>query len=280
MNPQHCQERWREGNIDETGSGPTMINLTGKVAIVTGGTRGIGAAIVEMCAGLGARVVFTGRDDAAGAAVAGRIGDAGQVRFLQGDVTAPGFPDRLVDNVLGQEGRIDILVNNAGTLSRGDVAACTDAEWNTVVETNVTAVFRLCRTVVPIMRRQFAERRSTGAIVNIASDWALVAAKNAVAYGASKGAIAQLTRSMAADHAKEGIRVNAVCPGDTETDMLLSERDDESANDLLARLGQSIPLGRVGKPAEIAAAVAFLASDAAGFITGVMLPVDGGHTAW
>jgi NAD(P)-dependent dehydrogenase (short-subunit alcohol dehydrogenase family) len=256
-----------------------LIDLTGKVAIVTGGTRGIGAAIVEMLAGLGARVVFTGRDDALGADVAGRLGDD-RVRFIQGDVTAPGFSDRLTDDVLAKEGRIDVLVNNAGILSRGDVVACTDAEWDAVLETNVTAVFHLSRAVVPIMRRQFQDGGTGGAIVNIASDWALVAAVNAVAYGTSKGAVAQLTRSMAADHAKDGIRVNAVCPGDTETDMLLSDRGSGSRTELLDQLGKSIPLGRVGKPTEIAAAVAFLASDAAGFITGILLPVDGGHTAW
>jgi len=258
-----------------------MIDLSDKVTIVTGGTRGIGAAIVGMCAGLGAQVVFTGRDEAAGAAVLADItATSGQARYLQGDITAPGFPDRLVDEVIGHEGRIDILVNNAGILSRGDATDCTDAEWESVMETNVTAVFRMCRAIVPIMRKQFGETGQRGSIVNIASDWALVAAQNAVAYGASKGAIAQLTRSMAIDHAKDGIRVNAVCPGDTETDMLLSERGDEARGLVLARLGQSIPLGRVAQPAEIAAAVAFLASDAAAFITGIMLPVDGGHTAW
>jgi meso-butanediol dehydrogenase/(S,S)-butanediol dehydrogenase/diacetyl reductase len=257
-----------------------VIDLNGKIAIVTGGTRGIGAAIVEMCAGLGAQVVFTGRDEAAGSRVVESCGNGAQVRFLQGDVTGPGFPDRLTEDVLGREGRIDILVNNAGILSRGDVVDCTEAEWNAVMETNVTAMFRLCRAVVPIMRRQFQESGQPASIVNIASDWALVAAVNALAYGASNGAVAQLTRSLAADHAKDGIRVNAVCPGDTETEMLLSERGDAPTAAVLADLGKALPLGRVGKPEEIAAAVAFLASDQAAYITGIMLPVDGGHTAW
>jgi len=258
-----------------------VIHLADKIIIVTGGTRGIGAAIAETCAELGGKVVLTGRDDEAGAAIEGRIRITGGVaRFVQGDVTAPGFPDRLMDDVLTQEGRIDVLVNNAGVLSRSNVADCTDAEWDSVIATNVTAVFQLCRAVVPVMRRQFTTEGRVGVIVNIASDWALVGARNAVAYGASKGAIAQLTRSMAIDHAKEGIRINAVCPGDTETDMLLSGRGEEGRAALLSRLGDAIPLGRVGKPVDVAAAVAFLASDAASYITGTLLPVDGGNTAW
>lgn len=258
-----------------------MIQLAEKVLIVTGGTRGIGAAIAGTCADLGGMVVFTGRNEKDGAAIEGGIRARGKsARFVQGDVTAPGFPERLMDDVLGQEGRIDVLVNNAGILSRSNAADCTDAEWNAVIATNLTAVFQLCRAVVPVMRRQFKEDGRAGAIVNIASDWAVVGAHNAVAYGASKGAIAQLTRSMAVDHAKDGIRVNAVCPGDTETDMLLSGRGDETRGNVLRRLGQAIPLGRVGEPIDVAAAVAFLASDAAGYVTGILLPVDGGSTAW
>ena len=258
-----------------------MIQLAEKVVIVTGGTRGIGAAIAGTCADLGGRVVLTGRNEKEGVAIEGGIRARGNsARFIQGDVTTPGFPERLMDDVLGQEGRIDVLVNNAGILSRSNAADCTDAEWDAVIATNLTAVFQLCRAVVPVMRRQFKEYGRAGAIVNIASDWAVVGAHNAVAYGASKGAIAQLTRSMAIDHAKDGIRVNAVCPGDTETDMLLSGRGNENWEDVLRRLGQAIPLGRVGEPVDVAAAVAFLASDAADYVTGILLPVDGGSTAW
>ncbi len=146
--------------------------------------------------------------------------------------------------------RIDVLVNNAGILSRSNAADCTDAEWDTVIATNVTAVFQLCRAVVPVMRRQFTADGRSGAIVNIASDWAVVGAHNAVAYGASKGAIAQLTRSMAVDHAKDGIRVNAVCPGDTETDMLLSGRGDEKREDVSGPSGSdhsAAPRRRTGR---------------------------------
>jgi NAD(P)-dependent dehydrogenase (short-subunit alcohol dehydrogenase family) len=122
--------------------------------------------------------------------------------------------------------------------------------------------------------------RGSGAIINNCSVLGLKACPGAAAYNTSKGAIAQLTRSMAIDHAHDGIRVNAVCPGDTETDMLLSGRGEEKPEDVLRQLGQSIPLGRVGKPVDVAAAVAFLASDAASYMTGVLLPVDGGSTAW
>ena len=257
-----------------------MIHLADKVVIVTGGTRGIGAAIAELCAELGGRILLTGRSAEAGGIVEGRIrAKGGAARFIEGDVTASGFADQLVEDVLRQEGRIDVLVNNAGVLSRTNVVDCTNAEWDAVIATNVTAVFRLCRAVVPVMRRQFEGTTQTGAIINIASDWAIVGAHNAVAYGASKGAIAQLTRSMAIDHAKDGIRVNAVCPGDTETEMLLSGRGGEDRKAVLRRLAEAIPLGRVGQPEDVAGAVAFLASDAASYITGVLLPVDGGSTA-
>jgi NAD(P)-dependent dehydrogenase (short-subunit alcohol dehydrogenase family) len=138
---------------------------------------------------------------------------------------------------------------------------------------NVTALFRMSRAVVPVMRSQ-----KSGAIINIASDWGLVAAQSAAAYGASKGAVVQLTRSMAADHARDGIRVNAVCPGDTDTQML-DPGNDAGRAARLQKMADAIPLGRIAQPRDIAAVIAFLASDDAAFITGAMLPVDGGNSA-
>src|SRR5690348_12117746 len=150
-----------------------VIHLADKVVVVTGGTRGIGAAIAETCAELGGKVVLTGRDDKSGAEIEQKIRTKGGVaRFVQGDVTAAGFPDRLMDDVIMQEGHIDVLVNNAGILSRSTIAGCTDTEWDSVIATNVTAVFQLCRAVVPVMKRQFKAQGTAGVIVNIASDWA------------------------------------------------------------------------------------------------------------
>ncbi|HQT65298.1 MAG: short-chain dehydrogenase [Acidocella sp. 20-57-95] len=243
--------------------------LTGKITLITGATAGIGMATARLFAERGAKLLLTGRNEAAGNALAAELG----ADFLAQDIAAPEAASRLVACALGLHGRLDVLVNNAGVLFNGTVATCTDAEWDRIMAVNVTSVFRLCRAVVPVMAAQ-----KSGAIINVASDWGLVAATDALAYGTSKGAIVQLTRSMAADHARQGIRVNAVCPGDTDTAML---RGDSRAADeaRFAAMAEAIPLGRIGQPRDVAAAIAFLASDDAAFITGAMLPVDGGNSA-
>jgi NAD(P)-dependent dehydrogenase (short-subunit alcohol dehydrogenase family) len=243
--------------------------LTGKIALITGATSGIGMATAQLFAERGARVLLSGRNAEVGAALAAELGGD----FLAADVAAPGAATALVDWAVSRHGRLDILVNNAGILFRGDSQDCTDAQWDAVLAVNVTAVFRLSRAAVPVMAAQ-----GGGVIVNVASDWGLVGAQKAIAYGTSKGAIVQMTRSLAADHARQGIRVNAVCPGDTETPMLrtLAGPDPEAG---FRAMAAAIPLGRIGQPRDSAAAIAFLASDDASFITGAMLSVDGGSSA-
>ncbi len=243
--------------------------LAGKVALITGGTAGIGMATARLFAERGAKVMLSGRNAQAGAALAAELGGA----FLAVDVAAPEAAERLVEWAVRRHGRLDVLVNNAGILFQGDARDCTDAQWDMTLAVNVTAVFRLSRAAVPVMAAQ-----GGGAIVNVASDWGLVGADRAVAYGASKGAVVQLTRSMAADHARQGIRVNAVCPGDTDTPMLRREAG-AAGEDRLRAMAEAIPMGRLGQPRDVAAAIAFLASEDAAFITGAMLPVDGGNSA-
>jgi NAD(P)-dependent dehydrogenase (short-subunit alcohol dehydrogenase family) len=246
------------------------MSLDGKIALVTGATRGIGRAVAEELARRGASLVLTGRTWEALEAVARPLGAEGLVL----DVTDPGAAERAVEAAVARWGRLDVLVNNAGVWVPGSAPDCTDEDWDRIFAVNVTALFRFSRAAVRAMRGQ-----GGGAIVNVASDWALVGARDALSYAASKGAVAQITRSMALDHAREGIRVNAVCPGDTDTDMLAREYAGEERDAALARLGAEIPLGRVGCVEEVARVVAFMASDEASFITGALLPVDGGNSA-
>lgn len=245
------------------------MDFTGKTVLLTGATSGIGEAIARAFIKRNADLVLTGRR-----ALPETLSNEGRIVFIAADITAPETPDRLVAETVRHFGKLDILVNNAGILFRGDALACTDAEWDLTLATNVTAAFRLSRAALRVMR----ERRQ-GVIVNIASDWGLVGARNALAYGVSKGAMVQLTRSMALDHASEGIRVNAVCPGDTDTRMLDSAIAGPDRTHRLAEMGAAIPLGRVGRPEEVAHAVCYLSSEEASFITGATLAVDGGNSA-
>lgn len=249
------------------------MDLAGKTALVTGATSGIGLATARAFRAAGARLILSGRDVARGQAIAGELGAA--VHFVPAELTAPGAAEQLVAEAIALFGQIDILVNNAGILYRGDALHCSDEEWDRTLSVNVTSVFRLSRAVLPGMLA-----RRSGVIVNVASDWALVGAQGAVAYGVSKGAVAQLTRSMALDHARDGVRINAVCPGDTDTAMLDSAIAAGTARGTgIAQLGSAIPMGRVARPEEVASVILFLASDASAFMTGALVPVDGGNSA-
>jgi len=257
-----------------------MGKLTDRVAIITGATSGIGKATAILFAREGAKVVITGRRRNRGEEVVSEIRALGGVcRFVQADHTDPEACSRVVERILAEFGRIDILFNNAGIVTSGTAETVTEEDWHNTLAINVTAVWRMSRLVIPIMRAQ-----GGGVIVNNGSDWAVVGAQDALPYAASKGAVAQMTKSMALDHAHENIRVNAVCPGDTFVERWLEkgyfeESDPVTREQALAESAAYIPLKRFADPVEIAKAALFLACDDSSFVTGHLLLVDGGSTA-
>ncbi len=241
-----------------------------RVTILTGATSGIGAAIAAELAGPDRALLLAGRRQHAGDAVAASL--PGNVRFLACDLADPSAPERIFATAR-EMGTIHTLINNAGILLPGRADETSDADWNRIMDINVNAVFRMSRAAIGPMRDAGA-----GVILNVASDWALVAARGALAYAVSKAAIAQLTRCMAVDHAHEGIRINAICPGDTDTPMLARGVTGSARRARIAEIGAAIPMGRVAQPAEVGRVAAFLVSDAASFMTGALVPVDGGNS--
>lgn len=247
----------------------------GKTTLVTGATSGIGRATALAFAKSGAKLILTGRNAERGADVERDCGE--NALFVAGDVTDSLFASRLVAKAVDRFGALDILVNNAGIGGGGNAPSTSDQDWMGVMATNLDAVFYFCRAGIRQMRRQ----GHGGAIVNIGSDWSLVAGRDAVAYCASKGGVLMLTKSMALDHARENIRVNVVCPAEIDTPMIdeAARRRGKDIAEARVAYAEAIPMGRIGAPEDVAAAVLFLASDAARFITGTALSVDGGTTA-
>lgn len=254
--------------------------LCGRVALLTGATSGIGKATALLFAQEGADVAFTGRRADLGEAIAAQIHALGrQALFIQADHTRPEDCQRAVEMTIARFGKINTLFNNAGVVRRGTAETTTEEDWDYTLSLNVTAVWRMSRLVLPHLRAQ-----GGGTIVNNASDWAVVGARNALAYAASKGAVVQITRSMALDHAHENIRVNAICPGDTLVDRWLETgyfkaRDPAALAEEQKQAAAYLPMKRFGTPEEIARAVLFLACDDSSFITGITLLADGGNTA-
>ena len=247
------------------------MNFTGKTALITGAASGMGAATAREFRAAGGQVVIVDRNEQLAAQVAGEI-DAGLP--VVGDVSDPAFCAHAVETALQRYGRLDVLVNAAGIIVRADALGTTDEQWQRVMNVNVNGVFYMSRAAIGPMKQQ-----GHGVIVNFGSIWGSVGAAGVVAYCASKGAVHQITRAMALDHARDGIRINAVCPGEVNTPMLASERSQPVTAELMQRIADSVPAGRLAEPVEIARVVLFLASDAASYMTGAMVNVDAGYTA-
>ncbi len=256
------------------------MKLKNKTAIITGATSGIGKATALLFAEEGANLVVTGRRLERGKAVETECRQKGvRCVFVDADHTKLEDCQRVVNVALKEFHQIDILFNNAGIVTNGTADTTPEDVWRDTFEINVTAVWYMCKLVIPQMKKQ-----GKGVIVNNGSDWSVVAGRNAFPYIMSKGAVGMMTKAMALDHASEGIRVNAVCPGDTFVDRWTEKGYFESSEpvtmeEAMKASSEYIPMGRFGQPEEIARAVLFLASDDSTFVTGHLLLVDGGNTA-
>jgi NAD(P)-dependent dehydrogenase (short-subunit alcohol dehydrogenase family) len=242
-----------------------------KVALVTGGTRGIGLAIAYALGEAGAKLIVSSRTDKHGGLES--LQKAGyDATYFQADLTDPSKPQELVDFAIKEKGSIDILVNNAGVAQHGEMEEFNDELLNKIMDTNVDAVFRMCRSAITPMKKQ-----GGGVILNIGSISGLVSniPQPQVAYNASKAAVHMLTKSLASDFAEHNIRVNAIAPGYMRTDMTTLP---EKYEDWYSVWNQMTPMGRMGEPDEIASAALFLCSPASSYVSGEVLVVDGAYT--
>ncbi len=250
--------------------------LEGKVALITGGNSGIGKAAAVLFAREGARVAVTGRNEERGSRAVDEIEAAGgRAIFIRCDVRSAAECRHAVEETVRSFGRLDILFNNAGVYWAHSAVECTEEEWDLTIDVNLKGTFLMSKFALPVMISQ-----GGGSIINNSSGWGITGGDKAVSYCASKGGVVLMTKAMAIDHGRQGVRVNCICPGDVDTPML--EEDSKfrglSWKDYLAGAADR-PMGRIGRPDEIASAALFLASDESSFVTGAILAVDGGGTA-
>jgi NAD(P)-dependent dehydrogenase (short-subunit alcohol dehydrogenase family) len=252
------------------------MRLTDRVALIAGGASGIGRATALLFAREGAAVSVVDVDEDGGQTVAGSIvDDGGRSIFVRSDVSVGADCQRAVEKTVSALGGLDILLASAGIIRRATVLETTEEEWDRMMAVNVKSAFLLSKYAIPVM-----EAAGGGVIITVASGWGLVGGRKAAAYCASKGAVVLLTKAMALDHGSQNIRVNCICPGDTDTPMLRREAEEigERIERFLADASQR-PLGRIGRPEDIAEAALYLASDESSFVTGAALVVDGGGIA-
>ncbi len=253
------------------------MRFNGKVAIITGGTSGIGLATAELFSAEGARVVLMARSATRGKEAVERVTSAGgQAVFVHGDVSVSADCRQCVATAVEAYGRLDILFNNAGVIHvNRNLVDTTEEEWDATLNSNLKGIFWMSKYAIPHIAK------NGGAIINNASIFGLVGGNGVAAYCAAKGGVINLTRSMAIDHAAQNIRVNCVCPGSVDTPLLENEMNDlGGVEKQLPKFASRHPMNRIASPKEIARAVAYLASDDASFVTGIALPVDGGRAAW
>jgi NAD(P)-dependent dehydrogenase (short-subunit alcohol dehydrogenase family) len=252
------------------------MRLKDKIALITGGTSGIGEATAMLFSAEGAKVVITGRNPERGAAITQRITQqSGEAIFIRADVSIAADCNRTVDETIRAFGKLDILFNNAGVFYPQTAIECSEDQWDEQIDVNLKGTFLMSKYALPCMIAQ-----GQGVIINNSSGWGIVGGDHAVAYCASKGGVVLMTKAMAIDHGRQGIRVNCICPGDVDTPMLPGDAKMRglSWQSYLEDCNKR-PIGRIGTPNEIAKAVLFLASDDSSFMTGAALVVDGGGTA-
>jgi len=249
------------------------VNFKDKVVIVTGGAVGIGRATAMAFAEKNARVIIADIDIEKGKQTSSLMG--GEAFFIKTNVANSESVNNMVKEVTKRFGRIDILVNNAGIYYQGDVIKTTEEEWDGVMAVNLKGMYLCCHYVIPVMLKG-----NGGVVINVASEAGLLGIAGQTAYNVSKAGAISLTQSMAVDFARKGVRVNAVCPGTTETPLvknaLEKSKDPEKER---RKLEECRPLNRLGRPEEIAAAILAMASDNLGYATGSVLSIDGGYTA-